>query len=67
MKFPAQIYLLIVNNGNTKTICKICLNLKIDTPKVTSEQISHIVLVISTVKFEKLNTSWIIAINHMAQ
>ena len=31
--FPAGIYLLKVNNGNTRTICEICSKLTIKTPE----------------------------------
>ena len=54
--FPAGIYVLKVNNGNTKIPCEICSKLTIKTPErghwrhfgvfiVNFEQISHIVLV----------------------
>ena len=55
--FPAGIYLLKVNNRNTKTRCEICLNLTIKTPErshwrrssvfiVNFEHISHLALVL---------------------
>ena len=31
--FPGGTYLLKVNNGNTRTICEICLKLTIKTPE----------------------------------
>ena len=61
--FPAGIYLLKVNNWNTRTRCEICSKLTIKTPKrhywsrsgvfiVNCEHISHLVLVF-------LNAGWI--------
>ena len=55
-KFPAGIYLLKVNNRNTRTRCEICSKLTINTPErrhwrrscvfiVNFEHISHLVLV----------------------
>ena len=52
---PAGIYLLKVNNRNTRTRCEICLKLTIKTPEqrqlrlsgvfiVNSEHISHLIL-----------------------
>ena len=53
--YQADIYLLKVNNRNTRTRCEICLKLTIKTPKrhwrrsggfiVNFKNISHIVLV----------------------
>ena len=54
--FPAGIYLLKVNNRNTRTRCEICSKLTINTPErrhwrrsgvfiVNFEHISHLVLV----------------------
>ena len=54
--FPAGIYLLKVNNRNTRTRCEICSKLTIKTPErrhqrrsgvfiVNFEHISHLVLV----------------------
>ena len=44
---PARIYLLKVNNRNTKTRCEICSMLTVKTPPgvfiVTFERISHLV------------------------
>ena len=53
---PAGIYLLEVNNGNTRTRCEICSKLRINTPErrhwrrsgvfiVNFEHISHLALV----------------------
>ena len=55
--FPAGIYLLKVNNRNTKTRCEICSKLTIKTPErshwrrssvfiVNFEHISHLALVL---------------------
>ena len=30
--FPAEVYLFKINNGNTRTICEICLKLTFKTP-----------------------------------
>ena len=46
--FPAGIYLLKVNNRNTRTRCEICSKLTIKTPGVfivNFEHISHLALV----------------------
>ena len=52
--YPADIYLLKVNNGNTRTRCEICPKLTVKTPEhsgcpgtfiVSFEHISHLVLV----------------------
>ena len=50
--FPSGIYLLKVNNRNTRTKCEICSKLTIKTPErrysvfiVNVEHISHLVLV----------------------
>ena len=32
--YPTGIYLFIVNNGNTRTVCQVCLKLAIKTPAV---------------------------------
>ena len=56
LSFPAGIYLLKVNNRNTRTRCEICSKLTINTPErrhwrrsgvfiVNFEHISHLVLV----------------------
>ena len=52
MQYPAGIYLLKVNNRNTRTRCEICLKLTIKIPErrhwrfiVNFEHISHRVLV----------------------
>ena len=56
VKYPAGIYLLKVNNRNTRTRCEICSKLTIKTPErrqwrrsgvfiVNFEHISHLVLV----------------------
>ena len=49
-KLPAGIYLLKVNNRNTRTRCEICSKLTIKKPErrifiVNSEHISHLALV----------------------
>ena len=55
--FPADNFMLKINNGNTKTRCKICSKLTIKTPEilhcrrsgvliVNFENISHLVLVL---------------------
>ena len=57
LDIPAGIYLLKVNNGNTRTRCEICSKLTIKTPErrqwrrsgvfiVNFEHISHFVLVL---------------------
>ena len=46
---PANIYLLEVNNGNTRKRCEICSKLTIKTPKLSS---------ISIVYFEQVNVIW---------
>ena len=46
--FPVDIYLLKVNNRNTRTRCEICSKLTIKTPERRS--IAH---------FEKVNTDWV--------
>ena len=54
---PSQHFLFKVNNENTRTMCKICLSLTIQTPErrgviiVNSEHISHIGLVFSLLTF----------------
>ena len=60
-----DIYLFKVNNGNTRTMCKICSKLTLITPDlrhwrrfvvfiVNFEQISHIVLTCSLLTLNKL-------------
>ena len=55
--YPASIYLLKVNNRNTRTWCEICSKLTIKTPErrhwcrsgvfiVNFEHVSHLVLVL---------------------
>ena len=46
---PANIYLLEVNNRNTRKRCEICSKLTIKTPKLSS---------ISIVYFEQVNVIW---------
>ena len=66
---PASIYLLKVNNRDTKTRCEICSKLTIKTPErcnwrrsgvftVDFEYISHLVLVDSIAKFEPVIADW---------
>ena len=56
IQYPAGIYLLKVNNRNTRTMCEICSKLTIKTPErrlasltlltfVNFEHISHLALV----------------------
>ena len=60
--FPTDIYLLKINNRNTRTRCEICLKLTIKTPErrkwrrshvsiVNFEHILHLVLIVSIVNF----------------
>ena len=67
MMFPTGNYMFKVNNGNTRTRCKICSKLTIKTQQrrqwrrsgvfiVNFEHISDLVLVFSIVNFEQVNT-----------
>ena len=62
--YPPDIYLIEVNNGNTRTVCKICSKLTIKTPEwsqwrrvgvfvVNFQQILHIVLVFALLILNK--------------
>ena len=68
LRVPVAIYLLKVNNRNTRTRCKICSNLTKKTPRrfqwrrssvfiVNFEQISHICSGVSIADFEQVNAS----------
>ena len=63
-QYPDVIYLLKVNNRDTRTICEICSNITTDTPKklqwrrssvniVNFEQISYIALMFSLLTLNK--------------
>ena len=65
----ARIYLLKVNNRNTRTRCEICSKLTIKTTEqcqwrrssvfiANFVHISHLVLVFSIVNFKYVNTGW---------
>ena len=65
--YPAEIYLLKLNNRNTRTRCEICSKLTIKTPErrhwgrsgvliVNFEYISHLV---SIVNFKQANADWV--------
>ena len=62
-QLQANIYLLEVNNKNTKKRCEMCSKLTIKTPNsgvfiVNSEHISHLFLAFFTiVEFEQINDS----------
>ena len=67
---PAGIYLLKVNNRNTRARSEICSNLTIKTPErrqwhrsgvfiVNFKHISHLLLVFSIVDFEQVNVNWV--------
>ena len=66
---PAGIYLLKVNNRNTRTRCEICSKLTIKIPErrlwhrsgtfiVNFEHISHLVLVFLLLNFEHVIAGW---------
>ena len=70
MKYPGNIYLFKVNNGNTRKKCEICSKLTIKRPErrhgrrsgdfiVNFEHISHLFSSVSTVDFEQVNVSWV--------
>ena len=76
--YLAGIYLLKVNNRNTKTNCEICSKLTIKTLErrywrrsgvfiVNIEHISHLVLVASVVTFEHVILGWVIAVNLLTE
>ena len=50
--FPAGIYLLKVNNRNTRTRCEICSKLTINTPERRHSSVS-------IVNFEQVNAGWV--------
>ena len=58
---PEDIYLFKVDNGNTKTVCEICLKLRRKVPEhnglfiVNFEQILYMVLLFSLLIFNKPN------------
>ena len=58
---PAGIYLLKVNNRNTRTKCEICSKLTIKTPERRLWPIPC--SSVSIVNFEKVNAGWLIARN----
>ena len=71
--FPPGIYLLKVNNRNTRAWCEICSKLGIKTPErchwrrsghfiVIFEHISHLVLCVSIANFEHVIAGWVYCI-----
>ena len=61
--FSTNIYLLIVNNGDTAKMCEICLKLTIKTPKPCHWHHSSVFIVI----FEKISNCSGVSINTFEQ
>ena len=69
MYVPASIYQFKLNNGNKRSICRICWKLTLTTPKwghwrhsgvfpVNIEQILYIVLLFPLFTSEQVNADW---------
>ena len=55
------VYLLKVNNRNTRTRCEICSKLTIKIPGISIvnfEHISHVALVLFNVNLERVTAGW---------
>ena len=60
--FPAGIYLLNVNNRNTRTKCEICSKLTIKTPERRHRPYFTPCSSVSIVNFEHVIAGWVAAI-----
>ena len=71
--FPASIYLLKVNIGNTQKMCDVWSLFKVNNKDISTtsvisfcvfifnfEQVSHIALVFFIIDFEQVNSDWVV-------